>query len=101
MPTPETSATISSIKSPASRSWSRLTAPAGCEEAVEKEAQKNREVLSSALLSSLQMQHLIALVGSGCSKAADGPTMLDLWGKVVGAPPTEAAKTVAGKIRHD
>ena len=38
-----------------------------------------RERLSSYLVSSLQMQHVLVLAGSGTSVAAGGPKMSDLW----------------------
>jgi len=48
-----------------------------------------KEKLQNILLSSLQMQHLIVLAGSGCSISSGFPSMTDLWDSIVGNPPSK------------
>ena len=60
-----------------------------------------RDALRQLLLSSLQMPNLVVLAGSGCSIAAGGPSMADLWLSAVGEPPSEAAAKVAATVNHD
>lgn len=66
-----------------------------------RELDRNREELKAALLSSMQMQHLVVLAGSGCSLSAGGPSMGDLWNAAVGQPPAQKAQEVGGKVGHD
>lgn len=47
--------------------------------------ENTRAELRGTLLSSLQMEHLVVLAGSGCSIATGGPSMADLWQAVCGA----------------
>jgi hypothetical protein len=66
-----------------------------------KRAKNNLEELHNTLLSSLQMQHLVVLAGSGCSLSAGGPSMSDLWNAAVGEPATAEAQNVATTVSHD
>lgn len=77
------------------------------------EAQDAREALKEALLTSLQMPHLLVLAGSGTSLGDDigGPSMYNLWDYAVNANPptdggveteiTDAAKRVIKKVGYD
>lgn len=47
------------------------------------------------------MEHIVVLAGSGCSLAAHGPSMGDLWEKIVGKKPNERATKIAAKIGYD
>jgi hypothetical protein len=60
-----------------------------------------KEDLKNALLASLQMQHLVVLAGSGCSREAGGPSMGDLWDAAIGREPSARAKGIAKKTRYD
>lgn len=66
-----------------------------------KSAKSNRDELHNALLSALQMQHLVVLAGSGCSLTAKGPAMSDLWDAAVGDPATTDAQSAATAVSHD
>jgi hypothetical protein len=70
----------------------------------EKQLQQVREAnenLKNALLTSLQMQHLVVLAGSGCSQEAGGPSMGNLWNAAIGEEVTDTAKSIAERIRYD
>ncbi len=94
------------FKAPEGR-WRDLSAPED-DETLEEERRKEQaeEVqaakgdLKNALLSSLQMQHLVVLAGSGCSLEVGGPSMGDLWNAAVGEKPSEEAKGVAEKVDY-
>lgn len=60
-------------------------------EAERKRAKRSREALNGFLLSSLQMQHLTVLAGSGTSlgPVVNGPSMRDLWKHCVLQNPEE------------
>ncbi|MBE0547964.1 MAG: SIR2 family protein [Rubrivivax sp.] len=70
-----------------------------------------REELKAVLLSSLQMQHVVALAGSGTSLGEiNGPSMWKLWDHCVNSNPdtgadkrtlTAQAQTVIGQIGYD
>lgn len=98
---------------PETGGWRDLT-PFVPEEATDEERKKAaadaraaREELKATLLSSLQMQHIAVLAGSGTSRgvAAKGPSMWDLWDYCVNENPgsgdaerkskAEAAKVIA------
>lgn len=73
--------------------------PEDAQEAV-KQVRSNRDELKNVLLTSLQMQHLVVLAGSGCSFAAGGPSMGDLWDEAVGDTPNPAVQRVAKTVGH-
>lgn len=90
-----------SFKPPSSSEWLPLTPSSEKEESI-RQANLNKENLHGVLLSSLQMQHLVVLSGSGCSFGAGGPSMTDLWNEVVSSgSPTTSAEKVAKDIGHD
>lgn len=83
--------------------WRPLAAAdqAGDEQPEDVHVQKIREAkedLKNVLLASLQMQHLVVLAGSGCSREAGGPSMGDLWNAAIGEKPSDEAKKIAKKI---
>lgn len=82
-----------SFRRPGSEDWKPLD---GTEDSV-KDAKAE---LKNILLSSLQMQHLVVLAGSGCSLAAGGPSMGKLWELTVKDPPSNEAEAVALQVNH-
>ena len=74
--------------------WGPLT-PSGEESAPSDETD---ERLGTFLLTSLQMQHLSVLAGSGTSFAVGGPTMDDLWVRCV--PENKATAAVLKRLRY-
>jgi hypothetical protein len=59
-----------------------------------------RERLSSFLTSSLQMQHLLVLAGSGTSFGVEGPKMAELWEKCIGASPSDEVKRILKALSY-
>lgn len=100
MTTPEQQQAVPAFRTPRSGDWQALAAEDASDES-QKEVRKAKDKLKNALLASLQMQHLVVLAGSGCSRSAGGPSMLDLWNRAVGEEPTAAAKETATKVNHD
>lgn len=88
------------FRAPGSDDWQAL-ATQNIGEASQNEERKAKEELNNILLASMQMQHLVVLAGSGCSRSAGGPSMMDLWNGAVGENPTETAKEAAKKVNHD
>lgn len=88
-------------KAPGSSEWRSLIVEGGSDSDKYKEARAAQEELKNMLLASLQMQHLVILAGSGCSLAAGGPSMADLWNATVGKAPPKKTEEVAGKIHYD
>lgn len=84
---------FTSFKPPRSSEWKPLQPEEGNNES-KNQAQQNRDELHNALLSSLQMQHLVVLAGSGCSRGAGGPSMSDLWDEIIGAKPEDDVEKV-------
>lgn len=87
--------------------WRKLGTSKGVEsregkdqQAREQEVQSSKEDFKNALLSSLQMQHVVVLAGSGCSLDVGGPSMCDLWDAVIGKKPTKKATGIAEKIHY-
>lgn len=70
-------------------------------EAQTPEQKKAQETLKESLLSSLQMQNLVVLSGSGTSLPVGGPSMKDLWDATIGKVPTSAASKVGASIKYD
>lgn len=62
---------------------------------IETEAEESRDALKDMLLSSLQMQNVIVLAGSGTSLrgTVNGPSMNDLWNEVAKIEVEDAART--------
>ena len=99
---------------PASSSWRELDpSVTGCEDDEKKSRQAAarlaKDDLKAVLLSSLQMQHVVVLAGSGTSlgDTTNGPSMWNLWDYCVNTNPgkgkefrkmTDAAKVVIDKV---
>ena len=81
--------------------WKRLlpTIDSGAEPAEKKRledaAQAAKTDLKAFLLSSLQMQHVVVLAGSGTSLGpkTKGPSMLTLWGYCINSNPDTGSAT--------
>jgi hypothetical protein len=86
-------------RSPKSGGWKLLDADTADDD-VNRAAEKSRESLEQLLLSSLKMEHLVVLAGSGCSLSVGGPSMGDLWKAVVGSPASETATSVASTTNY-
>ena len=96
--------TIPSFRGPGADEWRPIDASRDHDDTdkdKKEQAKNNKDELNNALRASLQMQHLVVLAGSGCSRSAGGPSMLDLWNGAVGHPPTEAACETAKKVHYD
>lgn len=89
------------FKSPRSAKWQPLVAENTNDEGQQESLRKAKEELKNSLLASLQMQQIVVLAGSGCSLAAGGPSMADLWDAAVGKTPTQKVKDVAAQVHHD
>lgn len=98
---PEQEKVVSAFRTPGSDDWRELVAESADDKNQQEEARKAKDELKNALLASLQMQHLVVLAGSGCSRSADGPSMQDLWNGAVGEEPTDGARETAEKVNHD
>lgn len=81
--------------------WCELMAESAGENGKQDEARKAKDDLKDMLLASLQMENLVVLAGSGCSRSAGGPSMQDLWNSAVGVEPKDDAKTTAKKVNYD
>jgi hypothetical protein len=81
---------------PGMKGW----APAQAEAPQEDALKETDDRLSSFLLTSLQMQHLSVLAGSGTSFDVGGPTMPDLWAACVPAPTSEDVLSVLKKLHY-
>ncbi len=101
MTAPEVEQSIPAFRTPGAIEWRPLAAPDNGDDAQKKEAKSAKDELNNTLLASLQMQHLVVLAGSGCSRSAGGPTMDDLWNSAVGREPSAAALRVAKRVHHD
>ena len=93
--------TLPAFAAPGVPKWLPLVSDKADDKDQREEVRKAKDELRNVLLASLQMQHLVVLAGSGCSLAAGGRSMADLWKAVVGDKPTDAAKKVAQKVRYD
>lgn len=90
-----------SLFTPRSDEWQVLDYEKVDSKDQKEESKKSFEDLKNMLLSSLQMQHLAVLAGSGCSLSAGGPTMQDLWNKAIGSNPSDNTKKTINSINHD
>lgn len=98
---PEKEVAQATFRAPGKGSWMPVFLDNTANDSDGTKRQKIADELKNVLLESLQMQHLVVLAGSGCSYAAGVPSMYDLWKKAVGEEPTESAKDIAQKVRHD
>lgn len=101
MTTPEQRKAVPAFRTPGSGDWQALAAENAGDKSQQEEVRRGKDELKNTLLASLQMQHLVVLAGSGCSRSAGGPSMLDLWNGAVGEVPTEGARGTAAKVNHD
>jgi hypothetical protein len=83
---PGPTATSLKLLAPLTEKWCELTpvsspdVSAEDKKIIESEIEKSKELLRNALLTSLQMQNLVVLAGSGTSLGSvGGPSMQDLW----------------------
>jgi len=96
-----TSAGQLKFKVPASDEWRALQVESQDKDQQEK-TKTARDALKETLLTSLQMQHIVVLAGSGTSLGpVGGPSMKDLWDAAIGKPPNQAATRTAKKINYD
>lgn len=93
----ETDAKTLQFKGPRDLNWRQLDESEGDD----NQLKSDRDELHNTLLASLQMQNLVVLAGSGCSRSADGPSMSDLWDAVVGETPSDKAKAAAKAVGYD
>ena len=90
-----------SVKGPALNTWHLLKTDSDDQEK-KQEAETARERLNAALLSSLQMQHVVVLAGSGTSLGpVGGPSMRDLWDATTTGDQEASAAAVAKSIGYD
>jgi hypothetical protein len=82
---------------PGMRDWAPTPPPTEQERTAEPEPDDR---LSTFLLTSLQMQHLSVLAGSGTSFGVGGPTMADLWAACVPTPIGDETLAVLKKLRY-
>jgi len=101
MTAPERKTVTSAFRAPGVVDWHELVAENAADKDQQGKVRKAKDELKNVLLASLQMQHLVVLAGSGCSRSAGGPSMQDLWNSAVGDGPTADAKTTAEKVNHD
>jgi hypothetical protein len=96
-----TSAGQLKFKAPASDEWCALLID-GQDKDKQEKTKAARDTLKESLLTSLQMQHVVVLTGSGTSLGpVGGPSMKDLWYAAIGEPPNEDATRAATKINYD
>jgi hypothetical protein len=88
------------FKAPASDEWRALQVDSQDKDQQEK-TKAARDTLKETLLTSLQMQHIVVLAGSGTSLGVGGPSMNDLWDAAIGKSPNKAATDIAKKIHYD
>lgn len=96
-----TSAEQPKFKAPASDEWCALPVD-GQDKDPQEKAKAARDTLKETLLTSLQMQHIVVLAGSGTSLGpVGGPSMGDLWDGAIGKTPNKAATNTAVKVHYD
>lgn len=89
------------FKGPGSNEWHDLLANDQNEDHQEK-AKAACDSIKETLLSSLQMQHIVVLAGSGTSRGpVGGPSMKDLWDAAVEGPHSRMARSSAKRVNHD
>ena len=100
-PPEATKETARKFKAPGKK-WESLDLIPDDDKESEKEVGRNLEALTQTLLTSMQMQHVIVLAGSGCSRGVDGPSMQRLWEKAVEEKTAKkAAIDTAKKVNVD
>lgn len=95
------SAACLKFKKPASVDWCTLSVD-GQDKDQQEKTRPYRDELKETLLTSLQMQHIVVLAGSGTSLGpVGGPSMKDLWNNAIGEPPKKEATNTAKKVNYD
>lgn len=89
------------FRMPGATGWREITVSEDSDQLDKEEVGRAKEELKNMLLTSLKMENLVVLAGSGCSLAAGGPSMNDLWVDAVGDEPTADAVDVAQKVNQD
>ncbi len=89
------------FKAPGADEWCALQADGEHSEQHAK-TKAAQDSLKEALLTSLQMQHIVVLAGSGTSRGpVGGPSMDDLWDAAIGKPHKQDAISTAIKINYN
>jgi len=101
MTAPAPSAEPPKFKAPTTDKWRALAAGAEADMSEQDTARAAQDSLKETLLTSLQMQHVIVLAGSGTSMAVGGPSMKDLWSAAIGTTPNTDAVSTAKSINYD
>lgn len=86
---------------PREAEWRPLALGQDADDLQKQVVASNKGELKDVLLTSLQMQHLVVLAGSGCSLGARGPSMHDLWNHAVGDDPSPGVIALASRVHHD
>lgn len=89
------------FRKPGSVDWFTVSSESECNDSKKEALKSNKDELNNILRASLQMQNLVVLAGSGCSLAAGGPSMSDLWVAAVGEKPQHETIDVAQNVNHD
>lgn len=90
------------FKSPGDTEWRNLVYDLETDDEARSAVEAARQSLHNGLLSSLQMQHIVVLAGSGTSLGpVGGPSMWDLWNAAIGSPPSDEARSIAKKMNFD
>lgn len=100
MTTTTTEQPVKAFRAPRDTEWRTLD-PNADDDDQQRRVRNNQDELHNTLLGSLQMQHVVVLAGSGCSLAASGPSMSDLWDAAVGEPAASNAEAAASMVSHD
>jgi hypothetical protein len=89
------------FKAPTSDEWCPLMVN-DQDESQKAKIMASHNTLKEKLLTSLQMQYIVILAGSGTSLGpVGGPSMKDLWDAAIGKPPNQSATKTAKKINYD
>lgn len=89
------------FKAPAYEEWCALPVD-GQDKDQQEKTKAARDILKETLLTSLQMQNVVVLAGSGTSLGqVGGPSMKGLWDAAIGNPPNQDAIETAKKINYD
>jgi NAD-dependent SIR2 family protein deacetylase len=89
------------FKAPTTDAWRSLAADVTADVEQQNATKAARDSLKEALITSLQMQHVIVLAGAGTSMAVGGPSMKELWDAAIGTKPTPAAVSTAKSIHYN
>jgi hypothetical protein len=90
-----------SFKAPNSDLWAPIEVNVDDSKESGDDVKANQAYLNNLLLSSLQMQHLVVLAGSGCSLSAGGPSMSNLWDLILSSGNVKENQAVFETIKYD